>query len=292
MVTQPAEPFLVTIVGPTGSGKSSAALRLAQKYGGEIICADSRTIYKGMDIGTAKPNKHEQAMVPHHMLDVVRPDEGFTAAEFKAGALRSMNATASRGNIAFLVGGTGLYVDSVLFDFTFGKEADQETRKSLELLNDDQLIQRARKLGIKENQVNFQNRRHLIRAIERGGVMESQNELRPHTLIIGMQVEADILRNRINQRIDEMISQGLEAEVRQLVAQYGWGCEALSAIGYKEWRLYFEGEQTMGRTRELLQTHTAQYAKRQRTWFRRNRYIHWVADFDEADRLIADFLVQ
>jgi tRNA dimethylallyltransferase len=292
VVTTPAKPALVAIVGETASGKSALALDLAEKYNGEIICADSRTVYRGMDIGTAKPTLEDQKRVPHHLLDVVSPDQRFTAADFKAQAEAAIQDIARRNKLPFLVGGTGLYVDSVLFDFEFGGKADQALRSELEVLDNNELQKRATKLGISPDAINFQNRRHLVRAIERGGIVVQKKLIRPDSLVIEISVERENLKERIRLRINQQLKDGLELEVKQFAKRYGWQCEALSAIGYKEWQGYFAGEQTLEQTEELLCKHTVQYAKRQRTWFKRNREINWISGPEQADRLIARFLLQ
>lgn len=292
MVTTATKPILITIVGQTASGKSSMALELAEKYGGEIICADSRTVYKSTDIGTAKPTLADRSRVPHHLLDVVEPGQPFNAADFKYLANNAIADIYSKGKIPFLVGGTGLYVDSVLFDFEFGNEADPELRSELEALSDDMLRRRAEDLGITEDQVNFKNRRHLTRAIERGGVVQERRVLRENTLVLGIQLEAEELRERISQRLDIMIRDGLKEEVTRLLAKYGWDNEAMSGIGYKEWRPYLEGKDSLEHTFYLLNTHTVQYAKRQKTWFNRGDHIQWIKDVAQADRLIENFLLQ
>jgi tRNA dimethylallyltransferase len=282
---------LVAIVGQTASGKSALAMRLAQKYNGEIICADSRTIYKGMDIGTAKPSAANQATVRHHLLDIVEPGQTFTAADFKALANEAIVDIANRGKLPFLVGGTGLYIDSVLFDFEFGKK-DVALRSSLEKMSDPELYAAAKDLGISESQINFQNRRHLTRAIERGGVVNQPKILRPNTLLLGVDVEPGELTVSVHARIQSMLARGLEREVKQLSDKWGWESAGLSAIGYKQWQAYFAGEQTMEDTVELLERLTLQYAKRQRTWFNRNSSLQWINSFEQADRLIHQYLLQ
>jgi tRNA dimethylallyltransferase len=292
VVTKPAKPILIAIVGETASGKSALALDLAEKYNGEIICADSRTVYQGMDIGTAKPTLEDQDRIPHHLLDIGSPDQRFTAADFKVQAEAAIQNITRRNKLPFLVGGTGLYVDSVLFDFEFGGKADEALRAELEVLDNDELQKRATQLGISPDTVNFQNRRHLVRAIERGGMVVQKKLIRSNSLVIGLSVEREKLEERIRLRINEQLKDGLEEEVERLVKHYGWQCEALSAIGYKEWQGYFAGEQTLQQTEDLLYKHTVQYAKRQRTWFKRNNEIQWAADKKQADRLIGQFLLQ
>lgn len=233
---------LVVIVGQTASGKTALALELAQKYNGEIICADSRTIYKEMDIGTAKPSVQEQSLIKHYLLDVVSPDKRFNANNFKRLASKAVKEIDSRGKVPFLVGGTGLYISSLVYDFNFNGESD--------------------------------------------------NSLRDNCLIIGLQLDADELKNRIKKRVDLMIEQGLEEEVRTLANKYGFDAPGMNGICYRQWREYLAGEQSLDELRQKLYTVTWQYARRQKTWFKRDNNIHWITSVDEATRLVQQFLIQ
>jgi tRNA dimethylallyltransferase len=222
---------LLVIVGATASGKSQAAMHLAQQHNGELICADSRTIYRGMDIGTAKPSAADQKLVPHHLLDIIEPDQKFTVAQFQKLANQAIADVQARGNLPILVGGTGLYIDSVIYNYSFGKEP-------------------------------------------------SRQALRPDTLVLGVRQPDAELRRRINQRIDDMFAQGLEAEVRALAKRYGWAAPGLTALGYRQWRPFLEPLQgadkiTTQMVQEQIAKDTWQYARRQKTWFRRSTDIHW-----------------
>lgn len=224
---------LVVIVGETASGKSALAMELAKKFDGELICADSRTIYKGMDIGTAKPSKQDQAEVPHHLLDVVEPGEPFTVAEFKQLANTAIEDIAARGKLPIMVGGSGLYIDSILFDFQFGPEADTKQRTELEALSTENLQQLIiqRGLNMPENKLN---KRYLVRALERGDKPLQKSELRNNTLVLGMVVDRDQLTERIRNRVQQMIDAGLEGEAMGLAERYGWETEAMKGVGYRE----------------------------------------------------------
>ena len=250
---------LVAIVGETASGKSALAMAVAHKFNGEIICADSRTVYKGMDIGTAKPSTEDRAAVPHHLLDVVNPDQSYNVVSFQKQTQEAIKEITEKGKLPILVGGTGLYADSVLYNLDF--EAVTEERNSL-------------------------NPRHQK---DRGFPSEGK-ELRPNTLLIGITMPKEALEERIVKRVDQMLSDGLEQEVKSLSDEYGWDAAAMSATGYIEWRRYFEDSQTLEQTKELIIIHTRQYAKRQRTWFKRNKSIQWVKSSDEAVELTGKFL--
>src|SRR5688572_3284275 len=211
---------LIAIIGQTASGKSAMALELVRRFNGEIICADSRTIYKGMDIGTAKPTRQEQKIVPHHLLDVTLPDNPLTVAQYKKLADDVINEVASRNKIPFLVGGTGLYVDSVIYNFSFKGEPDRARRLELEGLSVEELQKMHEAEGIPLPN-NPKNPRHLIRQLETRGE-EAQAKPRPNTLVIGIMLEKEELKARIEARVDTMFTLGLEEEVRDLVTAYGW----------------------------------------------------------------------
>lgn len=264
---------LVVIVGTTASGKSAAAMQMAQEHNGEIICADSRTIYKGMDIGTAKPTSENQKLVKHHLLDLVEPNQKFSAADFQKLANKAIKDIQNRGKLPIMVGGTGLYVDSVLYSFSF-RPANPQQRQQLEKLTVEQLRQKIDQEGLIMPS-NEQNKRHLIRILETNGQVGTKNPLRANTLVLGIQLPDTELKPRIAARVEQMIAQGLEQEVKKLSARFGWNAEAMKGIGYREWQAYFAGGQTLEETKAEIAKNTWQYARRQRIWFRRNQDIHW-----------------
>lgn len=282
---------LIVIVGQTASGKTALALELAKRFNGEIIAADSRTVYRKMDIGTAKPTKKEQELIKHHLLDVVNPNEDFNAAEFKLLANQAISEIYLRGKIPILVGGTGLYIDTLIYDFKLGK-VDKELRLKLETMTDSELAAKAKKLGIKEGDINFKNRRHLIRAVERGGAEKTDTKLRDNCLVLGVDVPGEELHQRIKNRINEMLASGLENEVRVLTKELSFDSPGLNTICYKEWQPYFRGEQSLEEVRQNLYKNTWQYARRQKTWFKRNQNIEWITSVNEAVRLVQQFLIQ
>ena len=267
---------LIVIVGETASGKSSLALQLAQQFDGEIICADSWTVRREVNIGTAKPTVEEQSLVPHHLLDVVAPCEDFTAAVFKEMAVKAITDIASRGKLPIMVGGTGLYVDGVLYDYGFLEQGNRQARQELDNLSIDDLLERIKARGIKLGDVDIRNKRRLIRLLETEGATPSKQKLRANTLVIGMRVDRDVLRQRVTDRVDAMMSAGLEKEVRSLYKAYGWDCEALKGVGYAQWKGYFMGDQSLSETRKKIIKSTLDLAKRQRTWFKRNKSIQWL----------------
>lgn len=268
-------PKLIVVVGETASGKTALAIRLAQEFGGEIICADSWTIRQEADIGTAKPTAEQRTMVPHHLLDVVGPDEDFTAAVFKRLANEAITDIAARGKLPIMVGGTGLYVDGVLYDYGFLPAGDRGDREVLNALSTVELLEKINELGLELGTVDTRNKRRLIRLIETNGALPTRQAMRENTLIVGLRPERDDLKERIEKRVDDMLEAGLEDEVRDLAGRYGWDCEALKGISYAQWRDYFDGIETRDQARHKIIKATFDLAKRQRTWFKRNKSIQW-----------------
>lgn len=274
---------LVAIVGETASGKTAVAVELAQRINGEIICADSRTIYRGIDIGSAKPSKEDQSLVPHHLMDIIDPDQRYNAAMFKGSAVRVISEVTKRGHTPIIVGGTGLYVDSVLFDYQFSNQSDPKLRSDLSKLSDEELTTILRQMGIEGSVNNVKNRRHIIRAIETGGAAPVDNTLRANTLVLGLQRSREVIRSRIIDRAGSIFELGFINETRDLAQQYGWNNESMSGARYRSARDYIEGRITLEETKQSFIRSDVQLAKRQRTWFKRNPNIIW---FDNEGELI------
>lgn len=270
-----AEPKLVVVVGETGSGKSALAMDLAEKFNGEIICADSWTVRREVNIGTDKPSAEDRAKIPHHLLDIVGPDEDFTAAVFKRLANKAIEEISNGGKLPILVGGTGLYIDGIIYDFEFLPAGDRKAREELNQLSIDDLLKRIKKLGVELGDIDTRNKRRLIRLIETNGQKPGRGQLRDNTLIIGLKIERAELKRRIEKRTDDMLKAGMEDEVRGLVERYGWSAEALKGVGYAQWQGYFEGRDTRENVRLKIVKATLDLAKRQRTWFKRNKSIQW-----------------
>lgn len=283
---------LIVILGETASGKSALALELARQFGGEIICADSRTIYKGMDIGTAKPTAVEQKLVRHHLLDVVEPSETFNAAQFKTLALQAIDDITARGKVPFLVGGTGLYLDAVLFDLQFRNPADPVLRAKLQKFDVKELQRKIIQQGYTMPE-NSANKRYLIRTLEAGGVSSARSELRSNTLVLGRCIGHETLERRIIDRVDLMVAAGFVEECRWLIEKYGDRVPALNAPGYKAFIPYVHGQYTLEQAKEQFIRNDLRLAKKQRTWFRRDVYqnvIHFVINRDEAVDLVTTHL--
>lgn len=266
---------LIVIVGPTASGKTALALDIAERWNGEIICADSRTVYKSMDIGTAKPTDEEQARVPHWGLDLVEPGERFTAADFKRYADEKIKDIRSRGKLPMLVGGTGLYIDSVMYDYSFGGKADSELRSKLEHMTIEALHEYCHKHNILLPENSF-NKRYVIRAIERKNVSGiRKNFTADNIFVVGIATNMETLRTRIVQRIEHMFERGVVSEATLLGKKYGWDSEAMTGNIYPLLRLHLSGQLTEVEVKDRFTTLDYQLAKRQMTWFRRNPEVMW-----------------
>jgi len=269
-------PPLVAIYGPTASGKTSLAIDLAKRHRGEIICADSRTIYKDMDIGTAKPTLQERSEVPHWGLDLVKPGESFSAADFKRYADEKIAEIRARGNVPFLVGGTGLYMDAVVFNYNFGGKANQKLRRQFESMSIDDLQEYCRKNNITLPE-NDKNKRYLIRAIERfGESVSGRNEPASTTIIVGIATDRTVLRQRISDRTEQIFDDSVVEEATLLGKKYGWESEAMTGNIYPLLHQYLEGSMTLEEAKEKFTTLDWRLAKRQLTWLKRNPHIRWL----------------
>lgn len=290
-------PHLLMVVGETASGKSALAMELARRFDGELVCADSWTVYKGFDIGTAKPSAAERSEIPHHLLDVADPSVGFSAVEFKKLAEIAIQDIQGRGKLPVLVGGTGLYVDSVLFDYQFLPAPAAGMREALDAMSLEELHDKVAAEGLATGDIDMRNKRRVIRLIENAGRRPTRATMRADTLVLGTAVDREQLRQRVTERVDAMLEAGLEDEVAYLAGRYGWEAEPMKGIGYREWRYYFEPQpgasQDLAQTRARIIAATMGLAKRQRTWFKRNDRIHWLSPVNkiaESVDLVTTFI--
>lgn len=290
MVSAKEKPQLLVIVGETASGKSHLALKLARKFNGEIISADSWMVYKGFDIGTAKPTASERKEVKHHLIDVAEPQEGYSAPIFKRMAQAAITDIQHRGRLPILVGGTGLYIDSLIFDYGFLPAASPKEREQLNSLSIAELISKAKKNQIDLEDIDLRNKRRIIRAIEAKGQKPSKKELQEGVLVVGLAVSPEELREKVEIRLEKMFTGGLEQEVKQLAKHLGWNIEPMKGIGYREFKPYFGGAQTLGETNQKIISSTLNLAKKQRTWFRRNKFIRWFASPEQAYQEVSRLL--
>lgn len=278
---------VVAIYGPTASGKSSLAYKIAGRYDGEIISADSRAIYKGMDIATAKASAEEQSMVRHWGIDLVEPGQPYSAAHFKAHALEAIANIRSRGKLPILVGGTGLYMDSVLFDFGFRSEPDPALRQQLDKMDLAQL-----KKYCTDNNINIDsdmvNKRHLVRAIESKSISAISNSApAENTIVVAIATNKQVLRTRISQRIEQMFDNGVVEEAIKLGKNYGWDNESMTGNVYRLVAQYIDGGLTRQQLIDKSVIQDWRLAKRQMTWLRRNPYIMWGRAQEVEDYLTA-----
>lgn len=286
---------LVVVAGPTASGKSAWALDLAERYDGEIVIADSRQIYTGMDIGTAKPSPEDQRRIPHHLLDIRDPSMEFTVAEYLPLARTKIQEIWARGHLPFVVGGTGLYIRALLHGFEFGTAPRPDWRKEMEGVPLGHLAaQLINKDPARASRIDLNNPRRVLRALEDATFGEKKRNMGMHkdlppytTVMISPEIHPDVLRQRIDQRVSEMIDRGLQVEVRHLVEQYGWDAPGLQSIGYQEWQLFFRGQQTISQTMAVISNATRAYARRQRIWFRKEASLRFLSSLQEASPLIS-----
>ncbi|MBM7642638.1 tRNA (adenosine(37)-N6)-dimethylallyltransferase MiaA [Streptococcus loxodontisalivarius] len=261
---------ILVIVGPTAVGKTALGIKLAQRFDGEIISGDSQQVYKHLDIGTAKATADEQAQAAHHLIDVREVDETYSAFDFVTEAKAAIADISARGKLPILVGGTGLYLQSLLEGYHLGGDLDQEEllnyRKELEDLDDETLFGKIAELSIEISQLN---RRRAIRALElaRFGQNMENSQAPYEAMIIGLNDDRQLIYDRINQRVDVMMVEGLLDEARWLYDNYPQA-QASRGIGYKELFPYFEGQQSLEEATEKLKQNTRRFAKRQLTWFR------------------------
>lgn len=282
---------IVVIVGPTASGKTGLSIKLAKQFDGEIICADSRTVYRGMDVGTAKPSAEEQDGIPHWGLDIAGPNERYAAAQFKEYATKKIDEIRTRDKVPFIVGGTGLYVDAVLFDYQFPKPMDIETRQQMEHMSTKELYKYCIDNNI-ELPVDDKNKRRLLRVINDPDRTQ-QRSITPgkEFVVVGIATKNDILRERIALRTEAMFDNGVIDEATTLAKKYGWNAEAMTSNVYREIKQYLEGSATIDEVKRLFQRRDWQLAKRQMTWFRRNPYIEWCS-LNSADTYLAALLAR
>lgn len=294
---------LLVVAGPTGSGKSALALRLAEAIGAEIVNADSMQIYRGLDIGTAKPSADELARVPHHLVGFVSPEVNFSASDFRREAAQVIEDIQRRGRKVIVVGGTGLYIRALLEGLVDSPEGDPELRRQFEGRSGEELL---RQLGEVDPEtaarLHPNDRVRIVRALEvfaqtgrpisafrsEHGFAERHYE----SMKIAIRVEREELYRRLNLRVDQMLREGLVAEVAGLLAAgYSRELKALRSIGYKEIAAHLAGELALDEAVELIKRDTRRYAKRQMTWFSRENDIYWL-EYPESFATIQEHVIE
>ncbi len=289
-------PPLVAVVGPTASGKTDTAIELAKLLNGEIVSADSMQIYRGMDIGTAKPSLSEMQGIPHHMIDVADIDEAYSAARYRDEAASCIKDIHAKGKMPIVAGGTGLYLNALTLPMVFGSvQGDEAYRESLRAIAAEQGLHAL--YGMLENadpesaqRIHPNDERRIIRALEiyrLSGRKMSEMKMEADReniykksgydlIILGITLERTILYERINRRVDAMVGKGLVEEVRGILKKgYDPGLQSLQGLGYKETIAFLNGQTTLEEAIETIKRSTRRYAKRQMTWFGRDARIKW-----------------
>jgi len=289
---------IIILTGPTASGKTAMSIDLAKKYNGEIICADSMTVYRGMDIGTDKPDQEILSAVPHHLLDIVEPDEEFNAAIFVQKVREIVDEIHSRDKLPILVGGSVMYIDAFVYDYQMPEvKPNQKLRDELNGKDNEELFKQLCKCDPDcEWTVDRHNKRRIIRAIEvcteTGKPLASQKSKKPlpeNVLYLAVDRDREELYTQIDDRVDNMFSRGFVDEVRKLHVRYDHNT-AMQAAGYRQVIQFLDGKIDLGAAITKTKQVHRNYAKRQLTWLRHNEDIHWVQNENEAEELIGKFL--
>ena len=299
------KPLVIGLVGPTASGKTALSLQLQAAYDMEIVCMDSMQVYRGMDIGTAKPTKEEQRQVPHHMLDVAEPVAAYDVAQYREAAAQAIQGILSRGRLPVLVGGTGLYLRALSLPLTLGgTPKDEAVRQRYQDMLEQEGAQAvhdllARRDPVTAARLHVNDSRRVVRALEVGEVTRQPfsaqrmpgPEQGPYDILLyALDLPREELYARIDQRVDAMLAEGLVDEVRGLLAQgVPEDSQAMQGLGYKELLPHLKGQADLEDTKELIKRRTRNYAKRQLTWFRADARVQWLkAAADLLPRLKED----
>ena len=286
------KPKVIVICGPTASGKTALSIELAKKINGEIVSADSMQIYKDMDIGTAKPSIEEMQYIKHYLLDFVSPDERYSVAQYKKDAKNAIKEIIAKGKTPIIVGGTGLYVDSLIYEIEYNDiELDENYRKELEYLIDikglEELYKKAVEIDpVAMEKISQNDKKRIMRILEiykATGKTKTEQEIESRKnpveydyKVFAINWDREKLYQRINKRVDIMVEQGLIKEVENIVKKYNKFPTAMQGLGYKEVVQYIEGNVTKEEMIEKIKMETRRYAKRQLTWFRKNKQTIWL----------------
>ena len=291
-----SKPKVIVICGPTASGKTALSIELAKKIDGEIISSDSMQIYTDMNIGTAKPTIEEMQGIKHYMLDFVKPDERYSVADFKKDAEKAIEEVLKKGKTPIVVGGTGLYVDSLIYGIEYQNiEFDEEYRTELEnrVINEglETLYEEARKVDSHAmEKISKNDKKRILRVLEiykATGKTKTEQEIESRKngvkydyKVFAINMDREKLYERINKRVDIMIEQGLVEEVKKLLTKYESFPTAMQGLGYKEVVEYLQNKITREEMIEKIKMETRRYAKRQLTWFRKNKQTIWIEPQD------------
>ena len=283
---------VIVICGPTASGKTALSIELAKKINGEIVSADSMQIYKDMDIGTAKPTKQEMGEIKHYLLDFVSPEDRYSVAQYKQDAKNAIKEIINKGKTPIIVGGTGLYVDSLIYEIEYNDiKLDEEYRKKLEKIAEEQGLEELYKKAVEIDpeamkKISQNDKKRIMRVLEiyhsTGKTKtEQEKESRKNPVeydyrVFAINWDREILYQRINKRVDIMVEQGLIEEVKEILNKYDKFPTAMQGLGYKEVVDYLNGIYTKEEMIEKIKLETRRYAKRQLTWFRKNKQTIWL----------------
>ncbi len=283
---------VIVICGPTASGKTALSIELAKKINGEIVSADSMQIYKDMDIGTAKPTKQEMGEIKHYLLDFVSPEDRYSVAQYKQDAKKAIKEIINKGKTPIIVGGTGLYVDSLIYEIEYNDiKLDEEYRKKLEKIAEEQGLEELYKKAVEIDpeamkKISQNDKKRIMRVLEiyhsTGKTKtEQEKESRKNPVeydyrVFAINWDREILYQRINKRVDIMVEQGLIEEVKEILNKYDKFPTAMQGLGYKEVVDYLNGIYTKEEMIEKIKLETRRYAKRQLTWFRKNKQTIWL----------------
>ncbi len=300
---------IIVIVGPTAVGKTYVSVELARKLNTEVISADSMQIYKGMDVGTAKITENEKRGVIHHMIDIVNPDENYSVSEFKNDAEKIIDNLLLKDKIPVIAGGSGLYVNSLIYDLDFSNAKSNEKLREYytyyyKEYGEDALYDKLIKIDpISAQRIHKNNIKRVIRALEVYDITgkkfsELNTDVRKESkkydcVLIGLSMERKVLYERINQRVDEMLSNGLVEEVKSLIDNgYDKNLVSMRGIGYKEIIDYLEGSMDLEEAANILKRNTRRFAKRQYTWFLKDKNVKWFSmdNLDEAGNTVKNIL--
>ncbi|MBB5183830.1 tRNA (adenosine(37)-N6)-dimethylallyltransferase MiaA [Catenisphaera adipataccumulans] len=277
---------IIVIVGPTGIGKTSLSVQLAKRLNGAVISGDSMQVYKKMDIGTAKVTEEEKQGIPHYLVDIQNYDEPYNVKIFQEKCRQAEREIVAQGKVPILCGGTGLYIKAALYDYTFEEEEiDEAYQKELEALDEKTLYDRLVKVDPRSaEKIHPHNRKRILRALQIAHTGMSKSEREQHqqhrmlfdAFLLGLDVDREVLYDRIDRRVEAMFDQGLVQEATALFSEPAtWKYNSFQAIGYKEFQPYFEGTADLDEVKEAIKVHSRQYAKRQYTWFRHQMDVRW-----------------
>ncbi|MCK5475484.1 MAG: tRNA (adenosine(37)-N6)-dimethylallyltransferase MiaA [Candidatus Pacebacteria bacterium] len=295
---------LIVILGPTSSGKTEIGFKLAKKYNGEIINADSRQIYKEMDVGTGKATdsittQYSISNIPIHLISIKTPNQKFSLSQYKKLAVKAIDDIHKQGKIPILVGGTGLYISTIVNNLEIPKAIpNQKIRKRLEKHTEKYLFKKLKKVDPNSAKtIGENNKRKLIRALEvyeiTGKPFSSQQKKGKslfNILQIGIKIDREKLYEKIDARVDRMIEIGLIKETKKLSKKYSFNLPAMSGIGYYEIGSYLKDEMSLDEAIQKVKFRTHQYARRQITWFKKDERIKWIENYKEAEKLVNNFL--